>query len=101
MGDTPKSDPDLELIKLIAKAQSWWEDIKAGVIASQKELALRENLNKGDVSRILKLAFLAPDIVRAILKGQQPVDLTAHSLLRQASQLPSNWVHQKTFLGFA
>ncbi len=101
IGGKLQDEPDIELIKLIAKARSWWIELRDGKIESQKDLATREKLDRGDVSRILKLAFLAPDIVRAILAGEQPIDLTANTLMRQASKLPHDWSRQKTLLGFA
>ncbi len=47
----------------------------------------------------MKLAFLAPDIVQAILEGRQPVDLTAARLMR-LSNLPASWEDQRRLLGF-
>jgi hypothetical protein len=46
----------------------------------------------------LPLAFLAPDIVEAILQGRQPVELTALRLKR--TRLPLSWVEQRRLLGF-
>jgi len=40
------------------------------------------------------LAFLAPDIVEAILTGTQPVDLTAESLIKN-TDLPLDWREQR------
>jgi len=45
------------------------------------------------------LAFLAPDIVEAILDGTQPVDLTAETLSR-LPDLPVSWADQRALLGF-
>ena len=45
---------------------------------------------------MIDLAFLAPDIVRAILEGRQPTGLTSDWLLRHA--LPSNWSWQREVL---
>ena len=46
----------------------------------------------------MPLAFLAPDIVEAILAGTQPVDLTAETLTRR--DLPLSWSEQKSLFGF-
>jgi hypothetical protein len=48
---------------------------------------------------VLPLAFLAPDIVEAILKGTQPADLTATKLVRRID-LALDWPVQKRQLGF-
>ena len=50
-------------------------------------IARRAGANVGDVSRSLQLAFLAPDLVEAILDGTQPIALTAERLKR-AGELP-------------
>ena len=41
---------------------------------------------------------MAPDVVAAILEGQQPVELTATSL-RRMEQFPSDWIAQHAALG--
>jgi hypothetical protein len=57
-------------------------------------------MDKGEVSRVLPLAFLAPDIAEAILDGRQPPELTA-SRLKRLRNLPLNWEQQRRYLGFA
>jgi hypothetical protein len=47
----------------------------------------------------MRLAFLAPDIVEAILDGRQPLELTAERLIRN-SRLPISWPEQRRALGF-
>ena len=56
--------------------------------------------NPADISRVLPLAFLAPDIVEAILDGRQPPELTAARLKRMRN-LPLDWQQQRRYLGFA
>ena len=46
----------------------------------------------------MKLAFLSPAIVKAILDGRQPADLSLEKILR--SDLPPDWDRQAEFLGF-
>jgi DNA invertase Pin-like site-specific DNA recombinase len=90
--------PDPTLIKLIARAAKLRDDLlKEGL--SMRALAQREKLNSSYVSRVIRLAFLAPDIVTAILKGRQPIELTAEKLVRD-SRLPLSWAEQRQQLGF-
>jgi len=49
------------------------------------------------VSRILSCAFLAPDIVEAILEGRQPPQLTVEKLRFGA---PLLWAEQREQFGF-
>ena len=65
---------------------------------SLSAIARRAGANVGDVSRSLQLAFLAPDLVEAILDGTQPVALTAERLKR-AGELPLLWDEQRAMLG--
>ena len=95
----PVSKPDTALIALIAKAHRWCDQITDGSTASITDLAARENEDRNEISRHLPLAFLAPDIVEKILKGIQPVDLTAEKLRRLGS-LPYQWDEQRAVLGF-
>ena len=47
---------------------------------------------------ILRLAFLAPDIQRAILDGRQPIQLNLEALKKTA--IPLAWSEQRKVLGF-
>jgi hypothetical protein len=58
-----------------------------------------EGIDSSYISRLLPLAFLAPDIVEAIARGTQPPDLTAKKLIRDID-LPLAWRAQRQILGF-
>jgi len=49
------------------------------------------------VRRLIRLAFLAPEIVEAIVEGRQPTTLTAEALARRI-ELPFSWCSQRTAL---
>jgi site-specific DNA recombinase len=49
------------------------------------------------VGRLIRLAFLAPDIVESIVEGRQPITLTAEALTRRI-ELPLSWCSQRTAL---
>jgi site-specific DNA recombinase len=51
-------------------------------------------------TRLLRLKFLAPDIVAAIAAGRQPPALTANKLMAD-TRLPLDWGDQRKALGFA
>ena len=74
--------PNAALIKATARAHLWKEKLLSGEVASIRVLAQEESLPERYVSRVLRLAFLAPDIIEAILNGHQPPDLDLERLLK-------------------
>ncbi len=94
-----RTDP--ALLKMIARAHCWFDDLFSGRAASMVEIGKRERVGKRYVSRVIRLAFLAPDIVEQIVKGCQPPELTAESLVKDRTQLPLDWESQHRMLGFS
>jgi hypothetical protein len=91
---------DHELIALVANARRWATELLEGRASSIHHITEREGLRSGSVSRILTLAWLAPDISTAILEGRQPSHLTAKTL-RALPELPLDWAEQRRILEFA
>jgi len=87
-----KPQPDGTLVKALARAWRWQRMLDDGVRASVSEIGDAENISKSYVSRILRLALLAPDILEAILAGrmEQPLMLT-----RLERPLPASWEQQR------
>jgi site-specific DNA recombinase len=56
---------------------------------------------KGHLTSLVRLSYLAPDIVRALLAGRQPIELTPTRLLKLGKDLPHDWKVQRVFVGFA
>ncbi|MCC2664415.1 MAG: hypothetical protein K0R41_4249 [Geminicoccaceae bacterium] len=63
-----------------------------GVYASVSEIGDAENISKSYVSRILRLALLAPDMVEMILEGRSHQALMLEQLERP---LPACWEEQR------
>lgn len=80
--DLSSSVPRLDnsLIRALARAHRWRAAIEQGEIAGIDDLAKREGLHRRRVRELLRLAFLAPDVQRAIVDGQQPGGLTIERL---------------------
>jgi site-specific DNA recombinase len=92
--------PDARLIKLLIRARRF----NTVLVGSDGEpfaaLAKREGVSPSYFTRLVRLSYLAPDIIQAILDGCQPPDLTADKLLAH-SRLPLAWHEQRVVLGFA
>ena len=56
-------------VAALARAWPWQKLLDQGVYSSVTEIAEAKKISKSYVSRILRLALLAPDIVEAILGG--------------------------------
>ena len=61
------------------------------------ELAGLHNVDRSHISRTLPLAFLAPDIVTAIIDGRTEPCLTLSRIKRL--KLPASWQDQRQLLG--
>ena len=90
-----KADP--AFLKAITQAHIWFEYLKSG--QSYKSIAAQYKIDQRHVARTIKLAFLAPDIVEAIIQGHEPQGLTAERLLRLPN-FPVDWREQQKLLGF-
>jgi site-specific DNA recombinase len=88
---------DLSLLKAVARAHHWFDEISSGKARSLAAIAAREGLAVRYVGRLIRLAFLAPDIVESIVEGRQPTTLTAEALTRRI-ELPLSWCSQRTAL---
>lgn len=74
---------------------------KAGIHTASRTSLWRDVTGVSDpyLRRLVRLAFLAPDIQQAIMDGRQPVGLTLQSLREQ--DIPVAWAAQRKALGFA
>ncbi len=92
-----KAAPDDTLLKALARAHRWRRMLENGKASSINELAEIEKINASYISRILRLTFLAPDIVTAILNGRQPRTLQLADMLED---VPVEWQRQREGLFF-
>ena len=99
-GSAGPAKPDPVLLKQLRRAHRCFAALLSGRVGSLAELARREGVSDRYPSRVLPLAFLAPEIVEAIASGRQPADLTAHHLIRTLD-LPIAWAAQNQLLGIS
>ncbi|HEY2392375.1 MAG TPA: recombinase family protein [Candidatus Angelobacter sp.] len=85
------------LVKVITRVHQWPVKIVNGEFKGRHSIAQQTGIEERYAGRILNCAFLAPDIIEAILEGRQPADLTVQKLLRA---LPMDWAEQRKRLNF-
>lgn len=88
--------PDNTLVKALARAFRWKRMLESGEFATVAELAEREGIAAPYLSRTLRLTLLAPDIIDAILSGEQGKQATLEAL---RAPFPAVWGQQDTFRG--
>ena len=98
-GDFNPSRIDIPLLKAVARARRWSDDLLSGRVRSVDELARQKGVEGRSVRRLIRLAVLSPRIVEAIVEGRQPPDLTVISLIRRID-LPMLWSAQEQALNF-
>ena len=94
------AEVDAVLLKTIAHAYRWFDEILSGEGNSLTAIAAREGVNRRFVGKIIGLAFRAPEIVEAIVDGRQPPELSAE-LLTKRINLPLDWDDQKRLLNIS
>ena len=90
----PTKSVDRTLLRNIANALSWLDRIKAG--KTYEQIATEDAIPTDRVRKAIRYAFLAPDIVRAVVEGRQPVGLTSSYLLHHP--LPDDWEKQRVLV---
>ncbi len=88
--------PDRALVRVLVQARGWWAELRRGDI-SAAELATREGVTPSYLTRIVRLAFLAPAVTDAILKGRQRCGVTVKTLTLEGV-LPVRWSEQQAVL---
>jgi hypothetical protein len=86
---------DNSMVKLLVRGFRWQRMLYEGKFTSIEDLSATEKINPSYVSRVLRLAFLSPKVVQAIMDGKQPAWLTMKDLLRPH---PNDWSEQEMIL---
>jgi hypothetical protein len=88
--------PDPTLIKLLVTARRWWSALAAGQI-SITQLAAAQGVTPSWMTRVVRLAFLSPDLVEQILAGRQDAKIDGKSLTG-TDAIATDWAEQRALL---
>ena len=93
-GVDPAREPDRVLVKLVALARA----AQQALLSGQPD-PLISHYSKRHLWQLLRISWLAPDIITAIVGGTQPATLTGRRLLR-ATDIPLDWKSQRAYFQF-
>lgn len=94
----PRARPDRTLIRALRRAHEILRENGLAPLAGRGALAEGRGIADPYQRKLVELAFLAPDIQRAIMTGRHPQGLTLHQLLQ--ADLPVAWDEQRRMLDF-
>ena len=97
-GSSARSREDPQLLKALAQGRLWLDQLLRGEARSLRSIAKSAGLSERYVSQVVHCAFLAPDLVEAVLQGRQPAQLTLRQITKN---LPSDWDEQRRRFGLA
>ena len=91
-----KGEPNHALIRAIVTAQAWVDEINAG--RSMSDIMQAHKIPEGMIWKRIRLAFLSPKLLQAIVEGRTNRDLSIKMLTKH--DLPLDWSEQEAlFLG--
>jgi hypothetical protein len=101
IGEQRGNPIDSSLVRLLQEAFAARAQVLAHSDESLSAITSRMTKSKGRVTALMRLSYLAPDIIEDILAGRQPPELSPKRLLRTSRDLPLDWSGQRAFLRFA
>jgi hypothetical protein len=91
--------PDSQMTALLRDAHATREALMSGRDATIDAMARRRGIPRDVLSAHMRLTYLAPDIVRALVLGRPAEGLSPAGLLSRCKDLAHDWQLQRTVLG--
>ncbi len=91
-----RADTRMTLLVAIAKARAWADAMISGRIRDLDQIALAEGRTSRHVRMLLPLAFLAPDVIEAVLEHRLA---EGFGVARFMAELPVTWDEQRRWIG--
>ena len=94
----PAVKPNRRLVALLQKARDAQAVLDERLVWNVNEMAARIRCHPKRFTRLVRLNYLAPDIIASIRDGTQPPGLNCRTLM--ATDLPMDWHLQRRMLSF-
>ena len=84
---------DPHILKALGRAWSWRRRLEVGEVATIHDLAKAEGFTDRFVSRVMRLAYLSPNVLERLVISRDPLSVSVNDLI-EATCLP--WSEQMT-----
>ncbi len=85
------SSQDPHILKALRSAWAWRRRLEAGEVATIHDLAKAEGFTDRFVSRMVRLAYLSPDVLERLMISRDPPSVSVNDFI-EATYLP--WAHR-------
>ena len=89
--------PDHSLCRVLAQAHKYNAMVMRNAGKTIAELAKEAGVGGSYFTRILRLSFLAPEVVKAIVRFRHPIELNAKRLVNE-TRIPISWEQQRALI---
>lgn len=96
-GRPVRSEVRASIVKAVALGRQWLSELVSGEILDTEALAAREQRSKRSVHMLISLAFVAPDIIEALIASRLPRGIG----ITRLADLPPSWAKQRKMLGIS
>ncbi|NBT33090.1 MAG: hypothetical protein EBT13_14620, partial [Rhodobacteraceae bacterium] len=86
---------DPHILRAIGRAWAWRRRMEAGEFGTVRDLAIAVNLAERHVSRQLRLAYLAPEVLKRLVFGR---DVTAVTVMQLSECSLLSWKEQEVWV---
>lgn len=97
-GSAAVAKMDRTLVRAIVRGRDWWQELLADTKLTLTSIAKREGVTSGYVLRLVRLAFLSPEILAAVVDSKASAHLSIASLTMTDGISP-RWDDQRRSLG--
>lgn len=86
---------DPHILKALGRAWAWRRRLEAGEVATIHDLAKAEGFTDRFVSRVMRLAYLSPDVLERLVISREVPSISVNELV-EATYLP--WAEQTAII---
>ena len=82
---------DPHVLRAIARAWKWRRQLEEGEVLTLRDIAVAEKLSEAYVGRLLRFAYLAPEVLEALVLRRRPPSISINEIV-EVARLP--WADQ-------